>query len=127
MLNHDDPFGFSQGLNDANDAHAFVDVKVRGGFVKEVDVHITQNRRSNRHALQFTTRKLLDGSVHQMVNPQRTGGLFEQTSFVDLAQEVSDGSCDSFWKTIHVLGFHCDPDFAVLDSDEKVPQLTFGQ
>ena len=86
MFNHDDPFGFGQGLNDTNDTHAFVDVKVGGGFIKEIDVNITQNRRSNRHALQFTARQLLNGSVHQVVNPQRASGLIKQTSFVDLAQ-----------------------------------------
>ena len=127
VFDHDDPFGFGQGLNDTNDTHAFVDVKVGGGFVKEVDVHITQNRRSDGHALQLTARKLLDRSVHQVVNPQRASGRFQQTSFVDFAKQVSNGSRDSFWKTIHVLGFHCHSNFAVLDSDEKVPQFAFGQ
>ena len=62
-----------------------------------------------------------------MVNTQRAGGFFEQTSFVDLGQQVRHRAGDALGEAIHILRFDSHPDLAVLDSDEEIPEFAFGE
>ena len=66
VFNDDYTLCFGQFLDDSNNSHSLMNVQIRGRFVEEVDVSISQDCCTNGHALQFTTRQLLNGTLEEM-------------------------------------------------------------
>ena len=83
VFNHDDPLGFGQLLDDSNNAHALVNVKIGRRLVKEIHVNIAQHGGTDGHALQLPSRQLVNLSLEQMVNTERFGQRIEDASFID--------------------------------------------
>ena len=125
MLDDDDSLCLCKFLDDAHNAHAFVNVEVGRRLVKEVDIYISENRCTDGHALQFSPRELLDGTLEKMVNAQRARSRFKQASFVHLAEQVVHGAFDAFWEFIHVLRLEGNTDASLLDGDEEIPEFAF--
>ena len=124
MLNHNDAFGFSELLDDANNSHSLVNVEVGRGFVEEIHVDIPQDGCTNRHPLQFTPGQLLDGALEQVVNAQRLGHGVQHASLINLGQEFTNRALHTLWQLVHVLWLDGHFDLAFLHSDEEITQFT---
>ena len=127
VLDDNDAAFRGQLLDDADDAHALVDVQVGGRLVEEIHVRITQQRGAHGHALQFTAGQLADFSLKQMVDAEGDGEFVEQAALVHLAQQVADLALDPLRQAIDVLWLDGHRNSTFFDLDEEVPQFATGQ
>ena len=127
VFNDDDALGFSKVLNDSYDAHSLVNIKVGRRFVEKVDVDVPKDGGTDGHALEFSSRELLNGSLKQVVDAQRTGGLLKQASLVHLTEKFVNGSFDALGEFIHVLRLEGDTNAAFLNGDEKITKFAFRE
>ena len=118
--------GFGQFLDDAHDAHTLVDVKIRRGFIKEIDINIPQNGCTNSHPLQLASRQLVNFTIEQMVDAKRFGHGIKNASFIHARKQFAHRPLNSFWQTVYILWFQRHADLPFLNSDEKVSQFTLG-
>ena len=120
VLDDDDTTFSGQALDDANDAHALVDVEVGGRFVEEIHVRITQQRGAHGHTLQLTARQLPNFALEQVVDAQGCGEFLEQASLIHLSKQVTDLPFDALGKAVDVLWLHGDRNATFLDLDKEI-------
>ena len=79
VLDNDDIVGDAQeGANGSGGVETLFHVQVRRGLVEHVDVGLRNANQCNGHALQLTTRKLVDWTSTQMLQIEHFGEVAEQ-------------------------------------------------
>ena len=124
VLDNNDALFLSQLLNDFHDPHAFVDIEIRGRFVKKIHIGISEQCGAYRDPLELTAGEFVQRSAHEMIDAQVHDQPVQLMPFVDLFQEGRNCSRDPFRYPIDVLGLERHLHRAFLNGAQEVPQFS---